>query len=124
MRYKTLRIEKEFAELDLQNPRLKEALLKLEQLCDEMGLDEPVITCIYRGPDENCKAEGISKSPHLIWEGADIRSTIYKPDEQQDLLKAVNMLYKYGNKPALMFHKTPSGVPHGHLQIKKEEESV
>lgn len=120
MKFKTTRIEEEFKLLDEKNPRLKEAALLLESIIDGLGLDEPTITCVYRDPTENGLVGGIDNSPHCVWEGMDFRSSIYKPDEIQDILKEINIKpYKYHNKPTMIYHKVNGGVPHFHLQILK-----
>lgn len=123
MKFKTDRIQQEYKDLPKQNLYLVEVLTLLESFCRNHSLAEPVITCIYRTPEENAAANGIPNSPHCIWEGADIRSSIYNRDEITNIVYYLNGLMAYrpkgATKPLALYHSVRGSVPHIHIQVRK-----
>jgi len=119
MEFKTPRIADEFLDLAQMNPRLKGVLLALEQFTEvELGKGV-VVTCLRRTPDENVACGGIVLSPHLTWEAADLRSSIYSESDIAKMLQFLNCFtYRHGKQTA-MYHQVQGGAPHFHIQVSR-----
>ncbi len=123
--FKTPRIEREFNELPLRNKRLLILLQMASQYSEFEFRKEITITDLYRTPEENAKIYASSTEPvnrpHTLWEGADLRSSIYKPNEIYKFVNFLNLFTSYGGKRITAFcHTVPGGAPHFHLQTSKE----
>lgn len=119
--FKTPRIEGEFHELPLRNKRLYTLIQVASQYSEFEFRKEITITDLHRTPEENAKLyvpnpEPINK-PHTIWEGADLRSSIYTPQEIYKFVAFLNCFTGFGGKRVTAFcHSIPGGAPHFHVQ--------
>ena len=119
IKFKTPEVEKEYYQLPVHNARLSRLLHALEIFCD-LELGKPVvITEIYRSAEENAKQGGIPNSPHLNWEGLDIRSTIYTEPEIERIKAFLNTFKFRNGKQVAVYHAVPGGAFHFHIQYAK-----
>ncbi len=123
MKFKTLRIEAEYNQLFLRNPKLLSLLKAVnEYSTTELG-KEPVITELLRSEEEyqalyaaNPAALPASR-PHSKWQAADLRSSIYTPREIERLLAFIHCFTFYGGqRTTAIYHMIAGNVPHFHIQ--------
>ncbi len=121
IQFKTPRIADEWLLLGLKNDRLKGVLLALEQFVEIEFRKDVVITCLLRTQQENSACGGIIMSPHLSWQAADLRSSIYTEAEINRMVTFLNQFtYRDGKKTAL-YHRVVGGAPHFHVQCRSDE---
>jgi hypothetical protein len=119
IRFKDTSVEKEFYQLSLQNKRLYKFALALEIFIDLELKKEILITEIHRDEATNKAQGGIDLSPHLTWEGMDLRSWIYTESEIERIKAFANTFSFRNGKQICVYHAVKNGAPHLHIQIAK-----
>jgi hypothetical protein len=119
IKFKAQTEEKEFYQLPIHNSRMSLLLRALDAFC-ELELKKPVIiTEIYRTPEENKAQGGIPNSPHLTWEGVDIRSSVFTDAEIERIKNFLNQFTFRNGKQVAVYHAVPGGAFHFHIQYAK-----
>ena len=116
---KDKRIEKELAELQVQNARLNKILQLASLYCEVEFKKDTTVTCIYRSPEENTAVGGIPNSPHLNWEAADLRAVTLTPEQREKLVKTLNNITFRNGKNTSLCHAVDGGALHFHIQVAK-----
>ncbi len=123
MIFKTPRIEAEYHELIIRNPKLMSLLACIAEFSMVELKKEAVITEIYRSEAEYkalyaANPAAIPKAaPHTKWQAADLRSSIYTPREIERLLSFIHCFTFYGGqRTTALYHMIAGNVPHFHVQ--------
>jgi hypothetical protein len=127
VKFKTKRIEDEYAELDVHNPELKGLLVMLDTYSRAKFSKEIVLTHLFRTEQEQIdlyKATEVSKrpakSPHQTWEAVDLRSKTFTKEEQNDMCKMLNETFTNPRgKTTAFVHTIAGGAEHFHIQVLK-----
>jgi hypothetical protein len=120
--FKTPQIEKEFEELKNKNVRLRRLLVCANEFCELEFNKSLVLTQIFRTPEEQKAlyaqtANPPAASPHMIWRGADIRSTVFTAREIERLLAFLNTFsYQGGQRKVSIYHAIAGQALHFHVQ--------
>ena len=122
------RLEKEWQELDTQNPLLKEMLLDINEYSYRKFGKSIIITMLLRTQAEQDSLYWHDlkyrkkpwKSPHQFWQSADIRSSMFTSEEIKDLVEYINEKYDESNywDWTAKFHNVGHG-DHFHTQYLK-----
>lgn len=124
MNFKTQREKNEFASLTDKNAKLKVLLEALDVYTEQAFGKEIMLTRIFCTPGEedalyvNDPSARPKVSPHEVWQGADLRSSIFTEDEINKVLTYLNSRYKYKNGalPVAFYHKISGNAYHFHVQ--------
>ena len=126
IQYKEPRIQQEFMSLGENNPTLQR-LLYLASEYAELEFGKPIVlTCIYRSPAENAALYSASVEPtwkpHTLWLAADLRSSIYTPQEINKMLSVLNNVTVFGGqRKAAAYHEIAGNVYHYHIQCSRKD---
>lgn len=125
-KFKDARIEKEYNELPVHNPRLAKLLRAAETFVELEFKKEIVYTSIFRTQAEHDALyaqtpPGLkpASSPHMFWEAADLRSTIFTDEEINRLLGFLNTFTFRNGKQVSICHAVAGGAMHFHIQYSK-----
>ena len=119
IKFKDASVEAEYYALPFQNKRMRELLQALDIFVTlELG-KELMITEIYRNWHDNTAQGGIPTSPHMTWEGVDLRSWIYTDAEIQRIVGFLNQFRFRNGKQVCVYHAVKNGAPHLHIQYGK-----
>jgi hypothetical protein len=117
--YKDKKVEADYDQLALRNPRLSEVIVALCIFAKLEFNKDIVLTCIHRTPEENKAVGGIENSPHLNWEAADLRSSTFTQPEIKRMLAFLNCFTFRNNKQTAICHEVAGGAAHFHLQVAR-----
>lgn len=117
--FKTPKIEKEYHELPIHNRRMHMLLKALEIFCELELKKDVTLTEIYRDPAQNAAVGGIPNSPHMTWEGVDLRSSTFTADEIERIKAFLNTFRFRNGKLVCVYHAVPGGAFHFHIQYAK-----
>lgn len=129
MKFKTKRVEKEYAQLKEENPRLFAIAEKANSFFLEKFGRELTITSLLRTQEEHealyAKTEPSKRpasSPHMVWNALDFRSKDMSGPEIAALLEHLNQNVVWGGKrKCAIYHTIPGNVRHFHVQAPKVE---
>jgi len=123
---KDSRISKEYAELPVHNPRMIQVLLALSLFCEAEFKKHIMITSIFRTQQEHDALYAATEpakrpltSPHMTWEGVDLRSSTFTDAEITRMVAFLNMFTYRGGKPVALYHKIAGGANHFHIQFAR-----
>ena len=125
MRFKDTRLAQEYNQLPIENKRLYQLMAVIDQFTELEFKKDVCITCILRTKSENdalyaqVPVEQRPNSPHLNWEGVDIRSTDFTPSEIDRLLKFINTFTFRNGKQVGVYHQVAGNALHFHIQYAK-----
>ena len=119
IQFKDESLRQEYTSLALRNWRLFNLLSALEVFVRLELKKDLIITEIYRDAATNSAQGGIANSPHMTWEGVDIRSWIYTEAEIQRILAFLNTFTFRNGKQVGVYHAVKNGAPHFHIQYGK-----
>jgi hypothetical protein len=123
--FKTPRLEAEFNQLPIQNPRLGRLLKLGSEFMDIEFGKNIVVTEIFRTPEENAalyKAAGKEPDwrPHTMWMAADLRSSVFSQREIERLAAFFNQFTVFsGQRKCATYHAIKGNVEHFHIQVNK-----
>lgn len=128
MRFKTPRVEAEFAALREKNPALLAVLAVAERESVRLTGKSIVVTMIQRDSAEqeallalrraqgDAAAAAGTRSVHELWRGADLRSWIYTEGQRNELCAALNQRFIYGGRLLVAAFHGRGSAAHLHLQ--------
>lgn len=117
MKFKSDRIQDEFASLVSKNPPLRSILVSLQGFCIHEFNEDITITSVFRTEQENKDAHAAT-SIHCVWGAADVSIHGFSDQSQKRMLDFCNQ-FTYRGTPGhkvAMIHGVPGGVSHLHIQ--------
>lgn len=125
MKFKTMKIEKEYSKLSTYNPKMQSLLVMLDAWTRAQYNKEITLTHLFRTDQEQIDlyaqtpaAERPAKSPHQTWEAVDLRSTDWSKKQQDAMCELLNKSNTNpGGKKTAFVHAIAGNVEHFHIQV-------